>query len=90
MARSRPSSINEVFKFSNAFYALNGLGMHGLYGPLHGRASQEVLEWIHKMMVHLGNDFEDGKISEFVWDTVRSGKVVPGEWETFPRGLFVV
>ena len=55
--------------------------MCGLAGPLHGLANQEVLSWV----VALQNDFKkQGKpvnaetIEKFTWDTLNSGKVIPG------------
>jgi citrate synthase len=56
-------------------------GLNALAGPLHGLANQEVLSWI----IHLKEHFEaEGKpvneetITEFAWDTLNGGQVIPG------------
>jgi citrate synthase len=56
-------------------------GMNGLAGPLHGLANQEVLRWV----VDLQADFKKkglavnhDTIRQFAWDTLNSGKVIPG------------
>ncbi|GMM32645.1 citrate (Si)-synthase [Martiniozyma asiatica (nom. inval.)] len=54
-------------------------GMNGLAGPLHGRANQEVLEWLVAMKKKLGDGIHSKeKIAEFLWDTLNAGRVVPG------------
>lgn len=53
-------------------------GLNGLAGPLHGRANQEVLEWLFKMRSELNNDFSKENIEKYLWDTLNSGRVVPG------------
>lgn len=54
-------------------------GMNGLAGPLHGRANQEVLEWLVAMKEELGDDiFNKEKIAEYLWKTLNAGRVVPG------------
>lgn len=54
-------------------------GMNGLAGPLHGRANQEVLEWLVGMKKELGDDiFNKEKIEEYLWKTLNAGRVVPG------------
>lgn len=62
---------------SDAYYAVSA-GLNGLAGPLHGLANQECLGWI--LMVH--EKFKgvptDEQIRKFAWDTLNSGKVVPG------------
>lgn len=52
--------------------------MNGLAGPLHGLANQEVLIWLRKMQATIGEDASDGAVREYVWSTLKSGKVVPG------------
>lgn len=52
--------------------------MNGLAGPLHGLANQEVLVWLRKMQAKIGEDASDEAVSEYVWETLRSGQVVPG------------
>ena len=52
--------------------------MNGLAGPLHGLANQEVLIWLRKMQAIIGEDASDGAVREYVWSTLKGGKVVPG------------
>lgn len=54
-------------------------GMNGLAGPLHGLANQEVIKWIYEMQEKIGTD-EPSKeqIANYVEETLKSGKVVPG------------
>lgn len=58
-------------------------GLNGLAGPLHGRANQEVLEWILEMKTNLcGNasasTITKEDIEKYLWDTLKAGRVVPG------------
>ncbi|KAF8468436.1 putative citrate synthase [Kalaharituber pfeilii] len=53
-------------------------GLNGLAGPLHGLANQEVLNWLNSMKKEIGDDLSDENIKKFLWDTLNSGKVVPG------------
>ncbi|KIX93937.1 2-methylcitrate synthase, mitochondrial [Fonsecaea multimorphosa CBS 102226] len=53
-------------------------GLLGLAGPLHGLAAQEVLRWILKMQSHIGENFSDKDVRDYLWSTLRSGQVVPG------------
>ena len=53
-------------------------GLLGLAGPLHGLAAQEVLRWILKMQSHIGPNFSDQDVKDYLWSTLRSGQVVPG------------
>ena len=53
-------------------------GLLGLAGPLHGLAAQEVLRWILKMKEHIGENFTDKDVSDYLWATLKSGQVVPG------------
>jgi citrate synthase len=53
-------------------------GLNGLAGPLHGLANQEVLRWLKDVQTELGEDPGKEKLEKFVWDTLKSGKVVPG------------
>jgi citrate synthase len=52
--------------------------MTGLAGPLHGLANQEVLRWIFGVQKQLGAEPSQEALTQFVWDTLKSGKVVPG------------
>lgn len=53
-------------------------GLNGLAGPLHGRANQEVLEWLFKMREELNGDYSKENIEKYLWETLNSGRVVPG------------
>jgi len=62
-------------------YLSTAAGMNALAGPLHGLANQEVLSWI----LALSNKFKsEGKpvnketITEFAWETLNNGQVIPG------------
>uniref|UniRef100_A0A0B7AXT4 Citrate synthase n=1 Tax=Arion vulgaris TaxID=1028688 RepID=A0A0B7AXT4_9EUPU len=52
--------------------------MNGLAGPLHGLATQEVLVWTRKLQKSLGGEVSDEQLREFIWNTLKSGQVVPG------------
>lgn len=62
---------------SDAYYCLSA-GMNGLAGPLHGLANQEVLRWIMDLMKDLGGVPTKEQLKKYIWDTLNSGKVVPG------------
>ena len=52
--------------------------LNGLAGPLHGLANQECLGWlldVHKMF---GGVPSREDLYKFAWDTLNSGKVIPG------------
>jgi len=53
-------------------------GMAGLAGPLHGLANQEVLVWLTKLREAVGDDVPDDQFRDFIWNTLKSGQVVPG------------
>uniref|UniRef100_W5UCP2 Citrate synthase n=1 Tax=Ictalurus punctatus TaxID=7998 RepID=W5UCP2_ICTPU len=53
-------------------------GLNGLAGPLHGRANQEVLEWILEMKSKIGSNVTKEDIERYLWDTLNAGRVVPG------------
>ena len=53
-------------------------GLDGLAGPLHGLANQEVLKWLIEMKSAIGNDLSDKAITDYLWSTLKSGRVVPG------------
>ena len=62
---------------SDPYYAVSA-GLNGLAGPLHGLANQECLAWV--IMTH--EKFQgvptDEQLRQFAWDTLNSGKVIPG------------
>ncbi|OWB74198.1 hypothetical protein B5S31_g3981 [[Candida] boidinii] len=62
---------------SSPFLSL-AAGLNGLAGPLHGRANQEVLEWLVKMKSELNGDISKEKIEAYLWETLNAGRVVPG------------
>lgn len=62
---------------SSPFLSL-AAGLNGLAGPLHGRANQEVLEWLFKMREELNGDYSKENIEKYLWETLNSGRVVPG------------
>ncbi len=49
--------------------------MCGLAGPLHGLANQEVLTWIVDLTKAKGKNPTDEQVSDFVKETLASGKV---------------
>nr|POF05975.1 2-methylcitrate synthase, mitochondrial [Quercus suber] len=53
-------------------------GLQGLAGPLHGLAAQEVLRWILQMQEHVGTKFSDKDVTDYLWSTLKSGRVIPG------------
>ncbi|KAK9843683.1 hypothetical protein WJX81_002147 [Elliptochloris bilobata] len=53
-------------------------GLNGLAGPLHGLANQEVLGWMLDVKKQLGDNPSKDEVKDFVWATLKSGKVVPG------------
>ena len=53
-------------------------GLQGLAGPLHGLAAQEVLRWILQMQEHVGEKFSEKDVTDYLWTTLKSGRVVPG------------
>eukprot|EP01006_Ploeotia_vitrea_P010901 TRINITY_DN28817_c0_g1_i1.p1 TRINITY_DN28817_c0_g1~~TRINITY_DN28817_c0_g1_i1.p1 ORF type:complete len:461 (-),score=-4.98 TRINITY_DN28817_c0_g1_i1:131-1513(-) len=56
-------------------------GLNALAGPLHGLANQEVLVWIQQLQEKFakeGKEVNNQTITEFAWETLKSGKVIPG------------
>ena len=63
---------------SDVFYSVSA-AMGGLAGPLHGLANQECLKWILDLMDHFGGRTPTKEeIEKYAWDTLNSGKVIPG------------
>ncbi len=63
---------------SDLYYAISGL-VNGLAGPLHGLANQEVLNWIQGVYESMGGKIPtEEEMKKFVWETLKSGQVVPG------------
>ncbi|CAL5218955.1 g707 [Coccomyxa viridis] len=53
-------------------------GLNGLAGPLHGLANQEVLRWLFDVTKKIGQEPTKEEVEQFVWDTLNSGRVIPG------------
>ncbi|MBI4669961.1 MAG: citrate (Si)-synthase [Elusimicrobia bacterium] len=63
---------------SDLYYSISAM-LDGLAGPLHGLANQEVLRWIMGVMQKMGNKTPTKEeMRKFVWDTLKSGQVIPG------------
>ncbi|KDE07204.1 citrate synthase [Microbotryum lychnidis-dioicae p1A1 Lamole] len=62
---------------SDPFLAYSA-ALGGLAGPLHGLANQEVLRFVLAAQKKLGDFPSDEKLKEFIWDTLKSGQVIPG------------
>ena len=62
---------------SDPYYAVSA-GLNGLAGPLHGLANQECLGWILEVVDKFGGVPSDEELKKFAWDTLNSGKVIPG------------
>jgi len=63
---------------SDMYYSISGC-INALAGPLHGLANQEVLRWLQGVMDEMGGKEPTEEIMEkFVWDTLNSGRVIPG------------
>ncbi len=53
--------------------------LNGLAGPLHGLANQECLGWLLDVYGKFGNKVPSrDELYKFAWDTLNSGKVIPG------------
>ena len=62
-------------------YLAYSAGLNALAGPLHGLANQEVLAWIMALSDKFaaeGKPVNNQTITEFAWETLNSGKVIPG------------
>jgi len=63
---------------SDIYYSISAM-INGLAGPLHGLANQEVLRWIQGVMDKMGGKIPtEEEMKKFVWDTLKSGQVIPG------------
>jgi citrate synthase len=62
---------------SDVYYSVSA-GLNGLSGPLHGLANQECLGWILQVHEKFGGVPTDEELTQFAWDTLNSGKVIPG------------
>jgi len=62
-------------------YLSYAAGLNALAGPLHGLANQEVLKWIQELSARFeseGKEVNEETITEFAWETLNAGKVIPG------------
>jgi len=59
-------------------YLSYSAGLQGLAGPLHGLAAQEVVRWIVQMQESIGTEASDQSIKDYLWSTLKAGRVIPG------------
>lgn len=62
-------------------YLAMSAGLNALAGPLHGLANQEVLGWIQALDQKFkaeGKVVNKETITDFAWETLNGGKVIPG------------
>ncbi len=62
---------------SDPYYSVSA-GLNGLAGPLHGLANQECLKWVLELKKKFKGVPSDEQLTQFAWDTLNSGKVIPG------------
>lgn len=62
---------------SDPFYAVSA-GLNGLAGPLHGLANQECLRFVLSLIEQYNGVPAKEELVKFAWDTLNSGKVIPG------------
>ena len=62
---------------SDIFYAVSA-GLNGLSGPLHGLANQECLKWVLHVRDQFGGVPSDEQLRKYAWETLDSGRVIPG------------
>jgi citrate synthase len=62
---------------ADIFFAFSA-GLSGLAGPLHGLANQECLGWLLDVQKQFGGVPGRDELYKFAWDTLNSGKVIPG------------
>ncbi|MFC1729332.1 citrate (Si)-synthase [candidate division KSB1 bacterium] len=62
---------------SDPFYAVSA-GLNGLAGPLHGLANQECLNFVLTIVDKYNGTPTKEQLTEFAWETLNSGKVIPG------------
>ena len=62
---------------SDVYYAFSA-GLNGLAGPLHGLANQECLGWLLEVRNKFGGVPGKDLLRKFAWETLESGKVIPG------------
>ncbi len=62
---------------SDPYYSFSA-ALNGLAGPLHGLANQECLSWLIDVKNQFGGVPTRDQLYKFAWDTLNSGKVIPG------------
>ncbi|MEW5827369.1 MAG: citrate (Si)-synthase [Chloroflexota bacterium] len=62
---------------SDIYYAFSA-GLNALAGPLHGLANQECLGWLIGVRDMFGGVPTKEQLRKYAWDTLESGKVIPG------------
>jgi len=62
---------------SDPFYAVSA-GLNGLSGPLHGVANQECLRFVLSLREKYNGPPTKEQLTDFAWETLNSGKVIPG------------
>jgi len=62
---------------SDPFYAVSA-GLNGLSGPLHGLANQECLRFVLSVREKFKGVPSNKQLTDFAWETLNSGKVIPG------------
>jgi citrate synthase len=62
---------------SDPFYSVSA-GLNGLAGPLHGLANQECLRFVLALKDKYSGVPTKEQLVEFAWETLNSGKVIPG------------
>jgi len=62
---------------SDPYYSFSA-ALCGLAGPLHGLANQECLQWLINVKNQFGGVPTRDQLYKFTWDTLNSGKVIPG------------
>ena len=63
---------------SDVYYATSAM-INGLAGPLHGLANQEVLRWLQGLKEQMKGELpSEEEMKQYVWNTLKSGQVIPG------------
>jgi citrate synthase len=71
------SALTVASALSDPYYAVSA-GLNGLAGPLHGLANQECLKFVLEIEDHFGGSPSQDELRKFVWDRLKSGRVIPG------------
>ncbi len=67
-------------------YLAVSAGFNGLAGPLHGRSAQESTQWVVGAIERFSGVPSETAIDEYTWETLNSGRVVPGHGHAVLRG----